>query len=88
MQITKDPKSVKVKAGSTVTPSGAILVWGAAYEYGIKSVSEEYGFSDILTVESCIRDLVRWSNTEYADLLEKYESWCGELFGALKGDSA
>lgn len=88
LQITKDPKSVKVKAGLTVTPSGAILVWGAAYEYGIKSVSEEYGFSDILTVESCIRDLVRWSNTEYADLLEKYESWCGELFGALKGDSA
>ena len=88
LKIAKDPMAVPVKAGDAVVTSGAILVWGAAYDHGIKSVSEEFGFSDILTVENCMRDLVQWSNTEYIDLLEAYESWCGALFNALKGHPA
>jgi len=87
LQAAKEPSSVKVKAGSFVNPAGTVLVWGAACEEGVQTVKEQYGFSDILTVENCISDLIQWSNSEYVALLEKYESWCGSLFEALKGNN-
>jgi len=62
-------------------------VWGAATPEGIRAVKDHYGFSDVLTVEGCIEDLVSWKNGSYFQLLEEREEWSSSLFNALREKS-
>jgi hypothetical protein len=63
---------------------GSILVWGRCTEQGRISVMAQYGLRDVLSLEAIINDLVGWQNQDYAELIRKYEVWCGELFTGLK----
>ena len=85
LSLSRDPKSVIVKAGSRIEIAGTVLVWGAATPKGIEAVKRQFGISDVLTVESCIRDLVNWSNQEYSEFLRMRERWLSSLFANLRG---
>ena len=85
LSLSRDPKSVIVKAGSQIEIAGTVLVWGAATPKGIEAVKRQFGISDVLTVESCIRDLVNWSNQEYSEFLRMRERWLSSLFANLRG---
>ena len=66
LQLSRDSHSVPVKAaGESIEVKGTVLVWGAATPAGIKAVRDHFGISDVLTVESCVRDLLEWNNLEY-----------------------
>jgi hypothetical protein len=62
-------------------------VWGSATPEGIKAVKDQYGFSDVLSVERCIEDLISWKNESYLQLLEEREEWSSSLFRALRAKS-
>jgi hypothetical protein len=87
LRLSKDASAVLVKAGEPIQVHGTILVWGAATPEGIKAVKDQYGFSDVLTVERCIEDLVSWKNKSYLQLLQEREEWSSSLFHALRGKS-
>jgi len=86
LQLSQDPTSVLVKAGTPIKVSGTVLVWGAATPEGIAEVRNEFGITDVLTVESCINDLVGWNNIEYRELLDLRDQWISSLFKGLRGD--
>jgi len=63
--------------------NGSILVWGRCTQQGRVSVMAQYGLGDVLSLEAIINDLVGWQNQDYAEMIRKYERWCGELFTGL-----
>jgi hypothetical protein len=69
--------------GRPQTINGSILIWGRYTEQGRTSVIAQHGFADILSLEAIIHELLVWQNQDYADLIQKYETWCGEFFAAL-----
>ena len=83
LQLSRDPHSVPVKAGDLIEVKGTVLVWGAATPAGVAAVRDHFDISDVLTVESCIRDLLEWNNPEYQELLQKREEWLLSLFDGL-----
>jgi hypothetical protein len=85
LNISQDPSSVLVKAGEAVKIKGTVLVWGAATDQGVAEVTREFGISDVLTVESCIKDLSTWGNQEYESFLCAREQWLASLFTRLRG---
>lgn len=64
---------------------GAILVWGRCSDPGRESVIGHHGLKDVLSLECIISDLNNWQNEGYANLICKYEKWCGDLFAGLRG---
>jgi hypothetical protein len=84
LKLSRDSQSVAVKAGEPIDVKGTVLVWGAATSEGIKEVRECYGISDVITVESCIHDLIKWNNPEYQTLLHDREQWFVSLFEGLR----
>jgi len=84
LRLSQDPSSVLVKAGGEIEVRGTVLVWGSASIDGIEAVKEHYGFSDVLTLEGCINDLVSWNNENYLRLLTEREEWSASLFSALR----
>lgn len=48
--------------GWDVAYDGAILVWGAVTETGRRTVIEQTGLHDVLSVEQICEDLVSWKN--------------------------
>lgn len=84
LQLSKDPLSVLVTAGEPIDVKGTILVWGTATPEGIVAVRDHYGISEILTVEMCISDLVKWNNQEYQAFLREREQWLSSLFNGLR----
>lgn len=84
LELSRDTKSVSVKAGNQIEVSGTVLVWGAATAKGIEAVRNHFGISDVLTVESCISDLLEWENQEYLHLLTEREQWVSSLFNGLR----
>lgn len=69
--------------GNEVEIDGAILVWGAVSASGKREVMSDKGFHDILSVEEICRDLVKWRNPEYLEMIEQYRSWSNSLFDGL-----
>ncbi|MGR8931617.1 MAG: hypothetical protein ACU836_13325 [Gammaproteobacteria bacterium] len=84
LQLSRDSQSVAVKVGEPIEVKGTVLVWGAATPAGIKAVRERFGISDVLTVESCVGDLIEWNNQEYQALLRDREQWLVSLFNGLR----
>lgn len=84
LELSRDTKSVEVKAGRAIDVGGTVLVWGAATPEGVEAVCNHFGISDVLTVEDCIRDLLDWENQEYQRLLSEREQWVLSLFSELR----
>ena len=85
LDVARDPESVPVKAGDSVAPDGAILVWGSVTLAGVQSVRQQFGFKDVISVEKCIRDLVEWGNLEHQELIADRRKWTDDLYRALVG---
>lgn len=86
LQLSRDSHSVPVKAGEPIEVKGTVLVWGSATPAGITAVRDHFGISDVLTVESCVHDLLEWNNLEYRALLREREQWLLSLFNGLRTD--
>lgn len=84
LELSQEPGSVQVKAGEPINVSGTVLVWGAATSQGIEAVRNLYGISDVLTIESCVSDLLEWENREYQKLLFERKQWVLSLFNGLR----
>jgi len=85
LDVTKNPIKHKVTFGKEpnkkqIAVDGGILVWGRVSPEGKKSVMEHYGFADVLSLESIINDLSKWSNPKYKVKITKLKSWCDYLF--------
>lgn len=77
-------KDVKGKS-KLIATEGAILIWGAASPEGRRVVKESTGLHDILTIEDICRDLSKWKQQEYRELIAERQAWCAELFDGLVG---
>jgi hypothetical protein len=44
-----------------------------------------FGFTDVLSVEAIVNDLLRMENEPYRKFLVERLDWCEELFAALRG---
>lgn len=84
LQLSRDAYSVPVKAGKPIEVKGTVLIWGAASSVGISATQEQFGISDVLTIESCIGDLLEWNNHEYQVFLSQREDWLSSFFDALR----
>ena len=84
VQLSNDPSSFTVYvAGKQVPVSGTILVWGATSSVGIDAAKSEYGFVDILLVESMLNDLAQWESSEWTERIRELREWSNELFSNL-----
>jgi hypothetical protein len=84
LAVARDPASHRVKVGSReVTPTGAILVWGACTPEGRREVVEGTGISEVISVEEVISSLIRTQNAEYTAFVDRRRRWCTELFDFL-----
>jgi hypothetical protein len=87
--MTPDAFTCTVTRGNrriSVEISGAILVWGRATPEGKDSAIKQFGFVDVLSVESMVNDLLRAGHEPYRRFLKERWSWCDEMFSALLGD--
>lgn len=85
---TRSPHEVSVSVAHgnskrTVDVEGGILIWGSVTEQGRSSVVEQYGFADVLSLESIVRELNGWRNPEFLEFIEERRSWCEALFQGL-----
>ncbi len=46
---------------------------------------KEYGFADVLSVESMLADLQTWTPNGWADIVDRHRGWTDELFAFLVG---
>ena len=77
------PYSVTIR-GKPQHISGSILVWGRYTEQGRASVIAKYGFRDVFSLEVIIADLIVWGNKDFAELLDKRQTWTKELLSGLR----
>lgn len=68
-----------------IKASGAILIWGSVTAEGRRAAKQEFGFADVLSLESIIRDLLESDNLAYLEFMAEREHWCVELFRGLRG---
>lgn len=65
--------------------SGAILVWGRTTVEGQNAVMSQYGFVDVLSIESMVNDLLRSGHEPFREFLRVRQAWCKEMFTKLMG---
>ena len=84
VRLIKDPSCINVfVAGKSVTVFGTILSWGAISPDGVTSTLSEYGFADVLSVESMLDDLARWGTADWSERLNQIRDWSNELLDDL-----
>jgi hypothetical protein len=80
-----DPDAQRVTiGGQEVKVQGAVLVWGVVTDQGRTSVTEAYGFADVLSVDQMLEDLGRWQPEEWAEWVGLRRQWTDELFDWLR----
>jgi hypothetical protein len=85
LELAEDPNLFTVTVGGKpLSVSGSILIWGSLAESGRASVIEKHGLQGILSLEAIIIDLVTWQNKDFAELLDKYQTWTTGLFSGLR----
>jgi len=85
LDIAKNTNRYQVKVGGKeLSIQNAILVWGSCNEQGRSSVVTKYGLHDVISLEDSLRDLAKWNNREFLELLNQKELWCQELFNNLR----
>jgi len=88
LDFARNPARYSVSAeGKSVSPKGAILVWGSVTEEGRASVLRETGLADVLSLEQIINDLLAKDSQGYLGLIEQKATWCRYLFDGLRGKS-
>ena len=84
LAIAKDPRQYTVTVkGSSISVSGAVLVWGSITSEGRKTVMNTTGLADVLSLEQIITDLLIWDNQDYSKFMERRATWCQELFSLV-----
>lgn len=84
LDITNNPKSYRTYVEKKILEvDGAILIWGAVTSEGRQTVKQTLGLFDILTIVEMIRDLNKWGNGEFRDLIKSRAQWSTELFDGL-----
>lgn len=83
---SREQYNVTVQKKSCDNIDGTILVWGSYTDAGHDSVIQEYGFSDILSVENIIQNLIEWNDPNYQEFIGNYQAWCSELFTGISTD--
>jgi hypothetical protein len=87
LEIAKTPEQFRTTIkGKTVVVSGAILIWGSVTEDGRRSVLENTGIYEVLSVENIIYDLIQNENPEYRSFIEEKREWCNYLLDHLVGN--
>jgi hypothetical protein len=69
--------------GREITINGAVLIWGAVTDEGRDVVKKHYGFAEVLSVESMVRDLAEWQPQSWTKWVQLRRNWSGELFDWL-----
>lgn len=87
LRVAHDPKALDVRRrGRLAQVDGAILIWGAVAPESRDAVMQEFGFADVLSVESMLAELHVWAPAGWTLLVSRYHSWTDELFGFLAGN--
>ncbi|MBL1321612.1 MAG: hypothetical protein COA63_011205 [Methylophaga sp.] len=85
LEVAHKPDLYDIKCNSEIIKvSGSALVWGKVSELGGQAVKSEFGLSHLISTESAVRDLVKWQDKSYLDLIAMHELWCQQLFSGLK----
>lgn len=62
----------------------SILEWlGKVTLEGRSAVIADYGFAEVLSVETMVNDLRRWKPAGWGEMLEQLRHWSNELFDSL-----
>jgi len=84
LRLAKQPEAFEVRvAGQPVQVHGAVLVWGATDPNGCVAVQEEYGFSEVLSVERMLDDMHHWEAPHWTERVNRLRYWSNALFDAL-----
>lgn len=79
-----EPRAMRAMVnGNPIPIDGAVLVWGALDDLGADHVKQAFGFADVLSVESMVRDLVRWRPPQWLRFVSHREQWSGDFFTYL-----
>lgn len=89
LELAQAPDSGRVVIkGKVVQVGGAILVWGSATDAGRAGTKQDFGVTDVLTIEAMLDDLESWRPQEWEDYLAVRKRWSDELFSYLAYGSA
>lgn len=84
LALAKDPTAADVRvAGKPMRVDGAILVWGSFEGRGRDAVMTQFGFVDVLSIESMLDNLHAWESTEWQTRVRQLGTWSKELFDYL-----
>jgi hypothetical protein len=85
LQAASNPGAQRVTIrGREIQVQGAILVWGVVTDQGRRSVTGNYGFDDVLSIEQMLMELSEWQPRHWADWVGLRRQWTDELFEWLK----
>ncbi|HEX7101084.1 MAG TPA: hypothetical protein VF201_00440 [Nitrolancea sp.] len=85
VHLASNPKAFSVRvARKSVDVDGAILVWGSIKQDARPAIMAEYGFANILSVESMLADLTLWDSADWMRRVDEIQSWSNTLFSYLR----
>jgi hypothetical protein len=86
LETTRNPNHAVVKVNQkSVIVSGGILIWGRTTNQGRSAVIAKFGFTNVLSLEMIVIDLLQWENSEFHSFVETRSGWCDELFTGIRG---
>lgn len=86
------PEGLPKEEQKVIEPSGSILIWGRKSNgFSVDEFNENYSnihgkqikFSNILSLEDMINDLIEWKDEEYIEFIETYKNWTDRFFHDL-----
>jgi hypothetical protein len=84
VRLAREPSSLRVTiGGKAVAVDGCALVWGVTSSEGRHAAMNHYGFADVLSIETMLRDLQNWQPQTWAEWVQKRHRWSDELFAWL-----
>lgn len=84
LKLAHEPESIPAHVGGRpVRVNGAILIWCAVDPDARDAVSAEYGFADVLSLETMLADLRAWAPSHWMNVVNRYRRWSNELFDYL-----
>jgi hypothetical protein len=84
MDATIEPAKYQVKvAGRPASTSGGILVWGATTHSGRADAIAEFGFADVLSLETMLADVRSWNDAAWSARVAELRAWTDEMLDGL-----
>ena len=84
LELAKNPSAYVVEIKKKkIKVAGAILVWARTTADGRRSVMDELGMRDVLSLEDMVTELIKWNSQDLTTLVQERARWSQSLFEQL-----